>query len=503
MKAETVDKTLSYMQRSAEEISENFYRQYNIFTGMSSIDEFRNLVMTTFDGLESSDYYKMLNLQRKLNQMCILNDYIIDIMFFFNAENKFVVSPLYVMHGFKMSYEKGLFTCTDFSFDEFVSIIKNNANNYVGIINFTHAYEFSSLFPSETKTPQGKMILFVYKFKLPYAKYDVYAIMFLDINSLKEKLIADRNGFLAIINNGEKILLDASIPDKVLDIKNSVYYDNEKKLTYIKAFSNKNQLSYYTVLSDNDIIGQISDFTALLNILLIVFISLCVALMILSVFYFAKPIQNIFNRLYNNQEDLSCIHGDVIKQIYYKIDVISRDNLLINSKLSNWEPVLKTNLLGRLLKGEFLKNEEKSIIVSLFGADKKENSWQVAVIGMVGKSAYDDSIKTTEVNDIIWRYIPDAIIYMVKSTYFAILAKIESDEDNKSSIETQLEKKCRFILNELNQRYNQLYAISIGNRYTDIFDVHYSFNEAERAFREAYLWRENNAKNEKMEKSMY
>lgn len=245
-------------------------------------------------------------------------------------------------------------------------------------------------------------------------------------------------------------------------------------------------------MNDDDIIGQISNFTALLNILLIVFISLFIALMILSVLYFAKPLQNIFNRLYNSKEDSPGIRGNVIEQIYYKIDVISRYNLLINSKLSNWEPVLKTNLLGRLLKGEFLKNEEKNIIVSLFGADKRESSWQVAVIGMVGKSAYDDSIKTTEINDIVWRYMPDAIIYMVKSTYFAILAKIESGEGDKSSIETQFEKKCLFILNELNQKYNQFYAIGIGNRYTDIFDVHYSFNEAKRAFREAYIWKYSN-----------
>lgn len=487
MKNNAIGESLSHMQRGAGEIGNSFLRAYSDLATIQNNDEFSALARKNIGRLEPPSYGQLLKLQQRLDEICALDDIITDVMIFFDSGDGFAVSPLYVLHDMRNTYENGQFQCGDLICDEFIALIRQYANSYVNINTFTPAYVFGSKLPAIASTPVGSKIMFIYKFNIAYKKCDTYGIVFLDTEAIYEKLSMDGKSLFAITNGSEILYtIDGSAEIPVL-MDEDTFYDKEDRTTWIRTASSKTAIDYYTAINDQEILGQIGSFTMLLHILLTVFVLLSVTVLVLLALYVVQPMQNLFNRFCIPRFSDSKVRGNVIRHIFREIDAISDSNLRINTKLSHWTPILKTNLLERLLRDEYFGEDEKEILLSILGTSCVHGVWQVAVIGKILERNSEDGGDTLQ--RMIGRCLPEAISLSLANDRVAVLSCISpADPISVKSPACTLEEPCGRILDELN-RENDVWAVGIGNSCVELFNIHHSFQEAERAFRETKLWR--------------
>ncbi len=493
LKDDAINRTLTSMSHGAGEINDNFLRYYNTYQKVLLMSELQVLAHRDSNSLQPSDYSQLIKLQRRLIEIWTFNEYISDIMLVFDAANPYAVATKYTLDDLRSNYENRLFCCTEYGFADFMALIRNSANNSVTMNKFTPALHFTSLRPTEVNTPQGEKFLFAYQLSIPNQNYDVYAVMFLDAAGFRTKLMNGGNGAFAV-TNGTDVLLAAGLTgadrQTITQQLQQTYYDPATRRTFLRVPSGSIALAYQTIISDSDIVRQISSFSSLLYLLLIVFIGICSLVLILVAIYVVKPLQKLFNRFYDSYIKTPRMRGKAFAHIDHEISLISSDNIQINSQLTNWEPLVRINLLGRLLRGEVLSEQEKRMMLKFLNLTDDQDIWQVAIIGrIVGLRTAQPEPPAEDFSQTVWCYLDEAVICRLRDSYYAVITRGRPAGEDTLKAHWNCETLYQRILEQLNQEGPGSYAIGIGTCRTALFDLHQSFKEAERAFREADIWK--------------
>lgn len=476
LKQTTIRQTLIYLQQGASEIA-------TAFSGYSSLSHLANLDATTVlakvssDGLVPSDYAHLLHLSEYLGDAFPSTNCINRIALFFDTESGILCSDNLVYDNFKVAYDNGLLYAEGVDYSEFREMIIQYANSAY-TRRFTPVIEIIS---SSSQAMNANT--FMYIRKLSVSQCDVYAIVFINADKFMLSIAGDSPyGTCCILTDHYGLIYSTQ---EIADPPSTeVHYNKENDSILLRVPVNTMGITAYYVLYEKDILSQISRFSFLWNILLAVFIVLMAGLCFLLCIYLIYPLQKILLKIQNTSTGNYHLKNSFM-QIENEISMLSTRNKQLQSNVSQWQPMLRNNLLDKLLHQEFLTPTERKMLQSL--PSLKKDSFRVVIVGNISRERFTMQNPSEAIEQIITDILPNALVYQMDGVTFAMLIPSEishpqAHEEFIVLMRDLLHKLNCFVQNE------DAFAIGIGFSYQNLLNAHRSFKEANAAFHEADTW---------------
>ncbi len=480
LKKSTIEQTQTYLLRGAEEISAS-YSNVASFTHLAKMEHVRALALTSSNGITPRNFAHMIHLSNYLNNLTPAIDSVSQIALFIDNEAGLLCGTDVIFHNFRSAYEDRLLYAENFDYNSFRELILKYANT-----SYTRRFiPAMELYSKSSSKLNANTIMCVQKLSVPQS--DVYFILFINTEVLISTLIGDNQyGECITLADSHEIIYskqEISMPLVHNDETKNNTTDGITLSIPIKSLGVNASIS----LRDEDILSHISHFSSLWNLLLVTFFVLSIALFTLLLVYFVYPLQRLFMKLRNSPVHKNHHLRQSILCVENEMSQLSEASKELTISLSKWQPIIRNNLLDKLLRHDYLMPAEREIIQSLPEIEK-DKYFRAAIIGNISDSSCFTRDIWGKIERIISDSLPGALVYPFDNTAFTVLLQsneyypLEQD-DVTSQMQKLLDNLNRFVNNE------DAFAIGIGFSYHGLSNAHISFCEASAAFREADTWK--------------
>lgn len=163
------------------------------------------------------------------------------------------------------------------------------------------------------------------------------------------------------------------------------------------------------------------------------------------------------------------------------------NNQSMQQALQRQADTLKTVFIERLFKGEFEDRAQMQAMLAHVGLELRGSGFAIAVLhiykhnaALNPESLEEQSILRALMEGVVREHLHgDGYLHTMHENELAIL--IRSDLADKPAFAAALEALFHRISDQIRERYVIAPMIGVGEIYDDLFDVHYSFQEAKQA----------------------
>ncbi|GGD52971.1 helix-turn-helix domain-containing protein [Paenibacillus nasutitermitis] len=163
------------------------------------------------------------------------------------------------------------------------------------------------------------------------------------------------------------------------------------------------------------------------------------------------------------------------------------NNLTLEQSLQRQADTLKTVFIERLFRGEFEDRSQMQAMLAHVGLELRGSGFAIAVLHIYKinvafnpESLEEQSILRALMEEVVQEQLQgDGHLHTMHENELVIL--IRSDLADKTVFVTVLEALFTRISQQIRERYVIAPMIGVGEIYDDLFDVHYSYQEAKQA----------------------
>lgn len=456
---------LMYLTRGAREIGGAFYQNYTQLNSVFTLDAFEPLSSESNDIARPEQYAQIIMFKRAMSTLFSSTNCFPLTMIYFDARTPFLCSSAYATADLRGDYDNGLIAYGDYTFDEFRALILAHANTSVSR-KYVPAANFS--LKTQDAPISGDMALFVKRL----GSTNAYALMAIDTRAMQNTLRGDGAadpGYLVLTSAVGDVYSRGATAER--PITGTTVYDKDINATIMRVALANMGMNAYLKLLDDVVYAQISRFTAMWYILLALFIAMCVLLLVYAGVYLVYPIERLIHSARAGGSNVS-----TLKHVESELTRMRDYNVRLESNVDTLRPVIRENLMRKLLFGEYLSRAERETLDAFSGIDAM-CTYRVAVAGGVNDTRHAARENNLKLKRIIAGAFPDGIVCLISINTFAVLA---ADADD---VEARLER----LLASINALAGEnAFAIGVSRSALKLAEADKLFSEANAAFTDAY-----------------
>lgn len=323
------------------------------------------------------------------------------------------------------------------------------------------------------------------------------------INKVSQNVLGDFNGEVYILDGKGNIVSSVGSSDKVyksdqiqelIKSENKAIYEkrlngDKQMITHLK--SSLTGWSYMAVIPSAQILKEAN--SSGLWALIMIFLSIAIG-MVLS-FYFSygnyypvkKIIELVSNRL-KPQEQEEQLYENEFSTINKILTEVITENKSLEFRLEEQMPIMRSNVLMRLLKGEFTDHTDATKMLDFIGLEAVKGPFVVMLLSI---NDYEEFMEQNSVE------IREAYRFSVGNVAEELCLKIGKGHtadfsDEKISVIIDLKEDNKGFINEIisigneiksffEEKFNFNLTIGIGRTYSSLMDITKSYIEAKTA----------------------
>ncbi|MCL2057702.1 MAG: helix-turn-helix domain-containing protein [Oscillospiraceae bacterium] len=288
----------------------------------------------------------------------------------------------------------------------------------------------------------------------------LYGMILLDCDEIINIMAPDNDGniFYRISYNGEILYGSQN--------QANVESTNYKLLT---TYSPTTRLEFSLSIPNEFLSRNLVYLSLFYKVCLITFIILCLLFVTVLVMSIFMPLSSLANRW-----DNTSLKKDIISSLSSGIDSLLSDNTILRQKIAAWRPVVKTEVIGRVLTGASISENELEVIDEI-SADAQS----CFVIIVLSLSHNNQDIKPEArqlffetMRFVISKFYPRSLIYPVDKNNFAVILNCEIDTS-----EIELREHVKNILSELLEM-RMSFSAGIGSKVLSLDNIYLSYEKA-------------------------
>ncbi|MBQ3080497.1 MAG: helix-turn-helix domain-containing protein [Clostridia bacterium] len=461
MKDNAISHVSSLLEQGAREVNDAVSNLINQTTNLKYNETL--VALKEVETLGNADFAKLIDLKKLLQSVKpdreMLNGVISRMFLLFDGESPFIcAADGGIYHNLPRAVQSLSIGAQGESAEEFLAILRGNVSTQY-VRRLTHAFYAYN---------DGEVYLSCFYIQpLSNVPDDVYVVLQLNVEKMFEMAInGNQVGEPAGLVSRNRVLYEyLPLPEG----EENLFYNDELKTTFISKRIDFLGTTIYLSVSDDSIVSQISGFTKFLKLLLYVILIMLLVLVALFSVYLAFPMQKLTRRL----------------QYYGHTSFYQFENEYqrISENLVMLKPALRTALMDKLLRSEYLTPAERTALksVSQFHA---ESRIRVAVVSDTGPEAMDEG-HISKCETLLKQYFGDAMVYSVDPGVFAVLHICEDSEESMQALSEELEQVLTALEECIKDRK---FAVGVSESAKGLDYIHTAFNDAYNELRELRAW---------------
>lgn len=438
----------------------------------------------------SAEIYKLWEYARDIKTHTVTTNVFKSTFYIFLKNSNFIFSHDDTYYGLDKFYNNVLLY-NDLSVEQFEGILFNDYN-YKEFIpshqvtlnsnNMTAITYLCSLPLVNGRKPQGTVAFVI----------DEQEIMKMLSNQVFKNsgsaIITDKTG--TIISRSTNSKFGEGLTNYIVNGKEGYMRKNINGVDTLLIYTNSSYsgLSYTAAIPEIEVTKKVQYIREIA--LLVAFISLLLGL-IISYFWAytnSKPFKEVLFTLrdfFNNDSRIK-LENNLSEYDYVKGGVKSliSGNKDMQETITRQSSELRTVLVDRLLKGDFIDKSRMIAILEHVGMEIYGENFIVAVLRLNFKSQYLNTeilneleVLRVSIEEIILRNIGDnGYLHFIDEDQVAVLLKFPNE--NTESSFTFITNLYNNTKNEMFDKFHIPMDCGIGENYSSLFDVHFSFREA-------------------------
>jgi AraC-like DNA-binding protein len=406
---------------------------------------------------QTNTHGKLLLARKSLISLVQKSNIASDTLLLFSGDILTGITPTYILYDMQRLDQINLLSFGDFDHNMLVDHLKSHVNDKMIMDGFSPAIDVQIIDSYYRAIP--------YIIQLPpkdHPDYALYGMIMFNEKQIAELMIPDNDG---------TILYSVVMKDMPLCGNDAIVHDDAKAGTFttISHRSLLTGLQYNIAIPNSYFSNELGFLRLYYNISLVTFFILIAAFAIIFVLMVFKPLNKLVRQFASPSGKKS-----VFVELARGIDELTNSNEDMNRKLAKWLPVVKTELIGRVLIGDPISDEEMEIISKL--KETPGCQYRVMVFEIANRND-QQSLSSRELYldsllEVVSMTYQKTLVYPVNRSSFAVIINMP-DALACSSFKDYLVQ----VLHELSRR-QCMFTVGVGQPIKNSSNIYLSYEKA-------------------------
>lgn len=412
---------------------------------------------TAYANGQTDTHGKLLLARKRLVALAQKSNIATDTMLLFSGDILTGITPAYILYDMQRLARINLLSFDGLDHDMFVSYLKRHSSDKIIMEGFSPAQDIQIIESFYRAIPY--VIQLIPKENSDHA---LFGMIMLNENQIAELMIPDNDGtILYSISKQSVLLCGEDIP--------SIEDETSKDYTTITHTSSLTGLAFTISIPNVFFTKELGFFRLYYQISLVAFFVLITVFALIFLLMVFRPLDKLMRQFVG-----STGKSNLFVALEKSIDELAHSNVDMNRKLTKWLPVVKTELIGRILIGDLVSDEEMEIISQL----KKTPGCQYRVMVFeIANRSSQQSLPSRELYldtllEVVSKTFQKTLIYPVNRSSFAVIVNMPI----AVSVSTFKDYLMQ-ILHELS-KMSYMFTVGVGQAVKDFASIYLSYEKA-------------------------
>lgn len=466
VKEKTIEQTTLSLQKTIDYFDISFLDAYYSLTNAARQADIKNLTKITND-IQARDFAKMIKAQKTFSFMVKDTEIIENNALFFGLEKSFIIMPSRVLYDIENLFSLNIVSLGEYNYADLLKVLKETDNNekYNGIpAGFIISNELNI-----TNTSNSEVLPFVKRLNSASEETPMYGIIFLRTQKFEDLVLSENSKYFSygISDYMHNHLCGVLGYSKVSIGKPTII--QEKASTVVILTSNLTKLNFIISIDNRYFKEKLSYFYLFYRLMLVVtlFVFLILAIIVVVV------INHLSLILHHTEQKSNNMFKEFFKSSS-KIEQTLKANNNMKKQLGLWEPIVKNEIIGRLLRDSNISEDELLYIPELI--KKPEHVLRILTIEFLYDTVNPTLLNIFQkLNDFeyhIKKYFPLTVVHLINKSTFIVIINMPIHTD-KITLNKYLDYGFKLASISLENCY-----VAIGGSYKNILNSYQSYNES-------------------------